>query len=197
MHNADIDSSAFAAASVSPVTSLLSNISNSRPISLLAQVDDEDYYVLTDAAAIVPIRLGNLNTNMRHEIRIIAPMVGSSAETLQVEGIWIDESGNLCPFEVVGSVAIALSESSLEEHISQFRPAKNTGRKMLEIVTDLPGSRSLRNENEKATTRGVIGGVLGWEYLLGEMFASDHVTIGMDVSYNAQNQLIGRNLLEL
>jgi hypothetical protein len=53
--------------------------------------------------------------------------------------------------------------------------------KMLEIVTDLPGSKA-GQERRKNTgaTQTILGGVMVWEYLLGEMFGSDHVTIGMD-----------------
>jgi hypothetical protein len=56
-------------------------------------------------------------------------------------------------------------------------------RKMLEIVTDLPGSRAGRDRhNDIGTIRGIVNGVMGWEFLIGEMFGSavDHVTIGME-----------------
>ncbi|KAK6586667.1 hypothetical protein PZA11_001724 [Diplocarpon coronariae] len=141
----------------------LTNTSRAPPISLLVRIDDEEYIILPNATSIVSIRHGSL-TQTRHEIRVIAPMAGGdTVQTLQIEGIWIDEGGQLLPYK------------NLHEQITQ--PAQ----RMLEIVTDLPGS--LTGEDRQRTigaSRGILGGVLGWEYLLGEMFASDHVTIGMD-----------------
>lgn len=100
-------------------------------------------------------------------------MVGSdSVETLQVEGVWIDEGAQLLPHENFSG-----SEDSLPLR-DQRLPAKH---KMLEIVTDLPASKAGKERGKNiGTTHGILGGVMGWEYLLGEMFGSDHVTIGMD-----------------
>jgi hypothetical protein len=147
----------------------LTDASSAPPISLLARVDDEEYIVLPNATSITSIRQGNLDPNTRHEIRIIAPMASSdSLETLQLEGIWIDKGGQLLPFES--------STSSTGYHSPG--PTKN---KMLEIITDLPGSKAGKDRSKNTgITREILGGVMGWEYLLGEMFGSDHVTIGMD-----------------
>lgn len=109
---------------------------------------------------------------MRHEIRIIAPMVGSdSVETLQIEGIWIDDGGQLLPYQSSPRTADPFSQQT-----------KDTAqRRMLEIVTDLSGSIAGKDRRKNTgTSRGILGGVMGWEYLLGEMFGSDHVTIGND-----------------
>lgn len=149
----------------------LTNTSIAAPVSLLVRVDDEEYLVLPNATSFVSIGRG-LNPLSRHEVRIIAPLAGSDAvETLQVEGIWLEEGGQLLPSE----------GSSNTDLLSQDQPLKGHVRKMLEIVTDLPGSISGQDRRKKTGVgRGILGGVLGWEYLLGEMFGSDHVTIGMD-----------------
>jgi hypothetical protein len=150
----------------------LTNTSRAAPISLLARVDDDEYLVLPNATSIVSIRRGNLDPNSRHDIRIIAPMVGSdNVETLQVEGVWIDEGGQLLPHE---------ESSASEDGLPLGLPASPANYKMLEIVTDLPGSKAAKEKGKSiGTTHGILGGVMGWEYLLGEMFGSDHVTIGM------------------
>lgn len=150
------------------------NVSSAAPISLLAKVDDEEYAVIPNATSITSVRRGNLDPNSRHDIRIIAPMVSSdNVETFQVEGIWIDEGGQLLP----------CGTSDLENN---FPPAQSkypspVQKKMLEVVTDLPGSKAGKDRRKNSgITHGILGGVTGWEYLLGEMFGSDHVTIGMD-----------------
>ena len=56
-------------------------------------------------------------------------------------------------------------------------------RKILEVVTDLPGSFACKQKRQGRRTggaHGLLSGVMGWEYLLGEMFDVDHVGIGVD-----------------
>jgi hypothetical protein len=161
---------------------LLTNTSRAGPISILARIDDDEYRVLPNATSIVALRLKDLDSRIRHDIRIIAPMAGDQAvETLQIEGIWIDEVGQLLP------VAISPTSSDEAVKLSQVEATSFASamvqRKMLEIVTDLPGSRAGRDRhNDIDTIRGIVNGVTGWEFLIGEMFGSavDHVTIGTD-----------------
>ena len=149
----------------------LTNAFSAAPISLLARIDDDEYLVLPNATSLVSVCRGNLNSLSRHEIRIIATMVGSDAvETLQIEGIWIDEGGHLLQCQDEQTAASPLSQQA----------KSTTQRRMLEIVTDLPGSVAEKGRRNSGTSRNILGGVLGWEYLLGEMFGSDHVTIGGD-----------------
>lgn len=64
---------------------------------------------------------------------------------------------------------------------------------MLEVVTDLLGSIAGKHRRKNTgTSRGILGGVMGWEYLLGEMFGSDHVTIGNDGMCLIPNCIGGR-----
>jgi hypothetical protein len=170
----------------------LTNCSNAAPISLLVRVDDDEYIVLPNAASTVTIRRGNLDISARHDIRIIAPMVGdNTTETLQIEGLWIDKGGRLLPVDG--------TPNNKDEWLSgsqvgfQPLPLDSSQKRMLEIVTDLPGSMASRDRHRNAgTARGILGGVMGWEYLLGEMFGADHVKIGMDGMCLIQNCIGGR-----
>lgn len=64
-----------------------------------------------------------------------------------------------------------------DEGIQDFRDR----RKRLEIVTDTPGSYGRRRYSTRTGgADGLLAGVMGWEYLLGEMFGVDHVSIGID-----------------
>ena len=54
-------------------------------------------------------------------------------------------------------------------------------KKVLEVITDNRGSLSSSNRGKRAGgADGLLAGVMGWEYLLGEMFSIDHVAIGVD-----------------
>lgn len=54
-------------------------------------------------------------------------------------------------------------------------------KKILEVITDSPGSLSGKNRGKrKGGADGLLAGVMGWEYLLGEMFGVDHVAVGVD-----------------
>ena len=54
-------------------------------------------------------------------------------------------------------------------------------KKVLEVITDVPGSfRAQHASGRSGGADGLLAGVMGWEYLLGEMFGADHVGIGMD-----------------
>jgi hypothetical protein len=113
-------------------------------------------------------------------------MVGDVVETLQVEGIWIDEAGQLLPFEPISTAKPPTTDDTELAH-------QSPDRKMLELVTDLPGSMAGRDRRKKSRSRDdILGGVVGWEYLLGEMFGVDHVTVGMDGMCLIQDCIGGR-----
>lgn len=71
--------------------------------------------------------------------------------------------------------------------------ARVKGRKrMLEIITDTPGSLGRQKFGKRTGGRnGLLGGVMGWEYLLGEMFGVDHISIGLDGMCLTQNCIGG------
>lgn len=57
----------------------------------------------------------------------------------------------------------------------------NDRKKILEVITDVPGSfRAQHAGGHGSGADSLLAGVMGWEYLLGEMFGADHVGIGMD-----------------
>lgn len=61
-------------------------------------------------------------------------------------------------------------------------------KKILEIITDSPGSFTGKQRGQRTGgADGLLAGVMGWEYLLGEMFGSDHVDIGVDGMCLTQN----------
>ncbi|TVY68783.1 hypothetical protein LSUE1_G006151 [Lachnellula suecica] len=191
LHNADI-SDQIPVVVKSPIKSPnmaflpSTNTSSAEPISLLVRVDDEEYIVLPNATSIVTVRKGNLDVRTHHTIRVIAPMVRDNViETLQVNGLYIDQGGQLLPYDTTPSRL--QEETATRELTTQSIP------KMLEVVTDLPGSTTGRDKRRSiGTTRGILGGVMGWEYLLGEMFGTDHVTIGMDGMCLIQDCIGGR-----
>jgi hypothetical protein len=159
-----------------------SNLSSSEPITLLARVDDGDYTILANATCIVSITERDLDAHaQRHDVRIVAPMiVGINIETVQVKGVWIDEAGQLLPFEAPTEDLdnSDVPGKALAQSVSENFPKK----KMLEIVTDMPGSMAAAkgpNDNLGAT-HGILGRVMGWEYLIGDMFKVDHVAVAMD-----------------
>ena len=54
-------------------------------------------------------------------------------------------------------------------------------KKILEIITDSPGSFTGKQKGRRTGgADGLLAGVMGWEYLLGEMFGAEHVGIGVD-----------------
>ena len=65
-------------------------------------------------------------------------------------------------------------------------------RKILEVITDSPGSLSSKRKGRRTGgADGLLAGVMGWEYLLGEMFGADHVDIGVDGMCLTQNCIGG------
>ena len=59
--------------------------------------------------------------------------------------------------------------------------AEKQHRKVLEVITDSPGSFTRKRKGHRTGGGdGLLAGVMGWEYLLGEMFKADHVGIGID-----------------
>ena len=90
-----------------------------------------------------------------------------------MDGIWIDQGGKIVPNDTSNS-----GDDFVETQIKSHETLQN---KMLEVITDFPGSKLGTDKVKKSgITHTILGGVLGWEYLLGEMFGSDHVTTGMD-----------------
>ena len=181
------------------------------PISLLARVDDEEYVLLPNCSEFVSVRLNDLGRHLEHRIRIVAPMTDDDGKgILELEGIWLNKGGKLGRVEgtLLGQeyenedALHAENEQIGEKHRSgldaiikakamrddtsmndneEDLSADQTRKKILEVVTDMPGSYISKNRGRRTGgVDGLLGGVMGWEYLLGEMFGVDHVGIGID-----------------
>jgi hypothetical protein len=127
-------------------------------IDFLVRIDEDDYHVISNSSSVVSICSGDLGLNSSHTIRVIAPN-NEPTTTLRVDGIWLDGTGELLPLPTIKSL--------LEEQTS---PQMSNRFKVLEVVTDMSGLTSRKGRKNKAAFHGILKGVLGWEYLLGEMF---------------------------
>ena len=185
------------------------------PISLLAEVDDEEYILLPNCSSLVTISSKGLNARTEHHVRIVAPMTDDHGlGIVELEGLWLSKGGKLV--KVPGSL---LSEDYVNEDLlnaenDQVGAKHQTGlsdigedgtsksgrqpagivaedddsssvdqdrKKLLEIITDSPGSLSGKQRIRRTGgADGLLSGVMGWEYLLGEMFRVDHVGIGVE-----------------
>ena len=184
------------------------------PVSLLAQIDDEEYVLLPNSSSLVSVCLNSLSPTQEHHIRIIAPMTDHyGCGVVELEGLWLSKGGSLN--KVPGSM---LSEDYVDEdllgaenhivgkkHRAGLNDFKKDGlnrfshshlhyghgedvlnaneerRKILEVITDSPGSFTSKEKSKRGSgTDALLAGVTGWEYLLGEMFGADHIAIGAD-----------------
>lgn len=129
---------------------------------------------------------------------------------VELEGIWLSEGGQLLRIEgtfgnenlddedllsaeteQVGGVRMGgplqsndCSKGGREGGKCKLEDAaliQETRKKMLEVITDSPGSvPGNRRSSRTGGADGLLAGVMGWEYLLGEIFGADHVGVGVD-----------------
>ena len=192
---------------------IASNEKPAPPISLLAQVDDQEYILLPNSSSLVAVRSNDLDKNKEHRVRIIAPMIDDHGRgVIELEGLWLSKGGKLV--KVARSI---LGEEFMDEDLlkaendhvgakhraglkeleddgngksdreklideeEQLLTAYQSRKKLLEVITDAPGSYSGKQRGRRAGgADGLLAGVMGWDYLLGEMFGVDHVSIGVD-----------------
>ena len=184
------------------------------PVSLLAEVDDQEYILLPNSSSLVTISSGGLDGKTEHQVRVVAPMTDDHGlGVVELEGLWLSKGGKLV--KVTGSL---LSEDYVNEDLlnaendqvgerhrtglndiekdgtsrsdrqkasdietDEFSFANQDPKKLLEIITDSPGSLTGKQQGKRTGgADGLLSGVMGWEYLLGEMFGADHVGIGVD-----------------
>jgi len=183
------------------------------PVSLLAQIDDEEYVLLPNSSSLVSVCSGGLNRDEEHRIRVIAPMTDDDGRgVVELEGLWLSKGGKFV--KVAGS---QLSEEYIDEdlleaendlvgerHRTGLNHIENDGssrmdrnyleedgedsqvanlerKKILEVITDSSGPFTGNGRGRRTGgADGLLAGVMGWEYLLGEMFSADHVGIGVD-----------------
>lgn len=182
------------------------------PISLLARVDQEEYVLLPNSSGLVSIRSDDLAQRLEHQVRIIAPMTDSSGKgMIQLEGLWLSKGGKLLEVEGsgihqdvgsggwpymdatrVGRKPLASPSgghqawkaAQINPHDGQVEEwvITSSRKKILEVITDSPGGLGSQH---------LLSGVMGWEYLLGDMFDADHVGIGADGICITQNCIGG------
>lgn len=88
------------------------------PISLLVQIDNDEFIVLSEVSDIVCVCANTLNAQEQHSIRIIVP--GRPTPIMEFEGLWLDPHGTLLPVSGAST-----------------RPVDR--KKIVEIVTDASG----------------------------------------------------------
>lgn len=153
----------------------------SPPISLLARVDQEEYILLSNASALVTVCDHDLNKSDEHYIRIIAPMTDNNGTGIvELEGIWLSKGGKLVRIEgTFGNED--WDHEDHEDHEEHENHDDRDRKKMLEVITDSPGSVTDNYRSSRTGgADGLLAGVMGWEYLLGEIFGADHVGVGVD-----------------
>lgn len=68
-----------------------------------------------------------------------------------------------------------------DDEESDIMPDLKRRRKLIEIITDQPAHMTNRLKiGRSGGADGLLSGVMGWEYLLGEMFSVDHVCVGAE-----------------
>lgn len=189
----------------------------SPPISLLARVDQEEYILLPNASALVAVCNHDLSKSDEHYIRIVAPMTDDNGTGIvELEGIWLSKGGKLLRTEGTFANEEYDDEDLLSAENEQYGGARMGGllesnvctkggncepengpfneknrKKMLEVITDNPGSVPGNRRSRTGGADGLLAGVMGWEYLLGEIFGADHVGIGVDGMCLMQNCIGG------
>ncbi|KAL9131959.1 MAG: hypothetical protein Q9217_000239 [Psora testacea] len=185
-----------------------SNKKPAPPVSLLARIDDDEYVLLPNSSSLVSVCLESLVRDQEHHIRLVAPMVDDQGRgVVELEGLWLSKGGSL--IKVAGSSLseeyvdedLLRAENDIvgEKHRAGLSELEKDGirnqqdkdqdvafigqerKKTLEIVTDSPGSFTGKHRGRRTGgADGLLAGVMGWEYLLGEMFGADHVGVGVD-----------------
>ena len=125
--------------------------------------------------------------------------LSKAGKLLRVEGSLLDqefedEDGLEAESDKVGekhrlglnSIMRGNGQRKSDDEISENEKAEGTEvvehrKKVLEVITDNPGSLSGKNTGQRrGGADGFLAGVMGWEYLLGEMFDVDHVSTSVD-----------------
>ena len=184
------------------------------PTSLLARVDMEEYILLPNSSSLVSVRRGDLDTNMDHCVRIIAPMTDDHGNgVVELEGVWVSKGAKLLHVEgsvhdeqieeeddlkaengkigrkhrlslsrlMGGGARSDIAADMMNDEIEDVTRIDGGRRKVVEVVTDSPGLFGGKSQGHRMGGAGdLLAGVMGWEFLLGEMFGVDHVGISVE-----------------
>ena len=162
---------------------------------------------MPNASALVTVCNHDLSESDEHYIRIIAPMTDNNGTGIvELEGIWLSKGGQLIRIEGTldnedpDDEDLLGAENGRVGRVRMGGPPESNDcskggkcnaedallneenrKKMLEVITDSPGSvPGNRRSSRTGGADGLLAGVMGWEYLLGEIFGADHVGIGVD-----------------
>ncbi len=182
-------------------------------MSLLARVDDQEYVLLPNSSSLVAIRSNDLDPNIEHHIRIVAPMIEDHGTgVVELDGLWLSKGGALVKvagsllsedyadedmltaendqigekhrdglIEIERETSSESSQHQISDEDDELLSINQDRKKILEVITDSPGSFTGKPRGKRSGgADGLMAGVMGWEYLLGEMFGADHVGIGVD-----------------
>lgn len=125
------------------------------PISLLAHVDMEEYVLLPNSSSLVSVRLGDLDPNKDHNVRIIAPMTDDLGQgVVEMEGVWISKGAKL--LRVEGS----LLNQEVEDEDGLHAENDNIGRKhrlgLSTLIADSASSTMTDDEDEENEADGAV-----------------------------------------
>lgn len=122
----------------------------------------------------------------------LQPVEGSLAETHADEEDDMDEEGGMVGQQHRQGLGRVLQNYNQDQvqRTSVVDEAELGGaleyskrKKLVEIITDAPshlGQRRAGSGSRSGGSDGLLAGVMGWEYLLGEMFSVDHVSIAAE-----------------
>ena len=172
---------------------------------LVARINQDEYVLLPNSSGLVSLAT-DLNRAEHNTIKVIYPTSSDMGHNvLQLEGIWMDKTGSLAcvkgatmvePPEDTNSLDAILEGLGLEHRQGLEALTQNsqvtgqlvaTGtpiterKRMLEVLTDAPGSLTRKSHiHRDSSAEGLLSGVTGWEYLIGDMFDVDRSTIAVD-----------------
>jgi len=120
----------------------------------------------------------------------LLPVEGSLAETHAEEEDILDEEGGAVGQQHrqgLGRLLQGYNQDQVQRtsHVAEAELGGvleySKRRKLVEIITDTPSHLGQRRAGVRSGgSDGLLAGVMGWEYLLGEMFSVDHVSIAVE-----------------
>lgn len=153
------------------------------PVSLIVIIDGHELvaHPLT-GAGIVEVADGILDASLSHHFRIIYSRYScESVGTLQLEGFWMNIGGQMSHIHDNSNTRRDdQNVRSSQQNLSTTKPTSRRRRKSLEVITDVPRLHAPNSTFTAASTKGVLQDLTKWDYLLGETFKADRVTLSVD-----------------
>ncbi|KAL9625338.1 MAG: hypothetical protein Q9160_000401 [Pyrenula sp. 1 TL-2023] len=153
------------------------------PVSLVVIIDEHELVVYpATGSGIVEVADGILDASSSHHFRIIySGYPWDSGGTLQLEGFWISIGGQVSHIHDDGNIRRDdQNVKSLQQNSSIPKLLPRFPRKLLEIITDSSRQLAPNSTSTTTSTEGVLEDLATWDYLVGEMFNADHVTLSVN-----------------